>query len=82
MITGTVVNAIGAGCWAIEQDQTRDCIFCHQRCVVRRKFLHVNDRVRFNLAPNPRKPGEEMAVDVEIIGLNVARQTSDLAVKS
>jgi len=79
MFTGTVVNAIAEGCWAIEQDETRDCIFVHQRDVARRKFLHLKDRVRFNLAPNPRKPGEEMATDVEIIGLRIAIQVSDKA---
>jgi len=32
--------------------------------------------VRFNLAPNSRRPGEMETVDVEIIGLTIARQTS------
>ena len=81
MLTGTVINSVGAGCWVIEQDATRDCIFVHQRNVIRRKFLHENDRVRFNLAPNPRTPGEDMAVDVEIIGFTVARRISAPGVK-
>jgi cold shock CspA family protein len=76
MFTGIVVSSGSRGFWFIEQDNTRDCIFCHQNNVVRKKFLHMNDRVRFNLAPNPRRPGEMEAVDVEIIGLTVARQTS------
>jgi hypothetical protein len=76
MFTAIVVSEVGRGCWVAEQDQTRDCIWIHQRFVVGRKFLHINDRIRFNLAPNPRKLGEEMAVDVEIVGLTLARQVS------
>lgn len=76
MFTGTVVNAVGRGCWVIEQDATRDCIWVHQRHVARRRFLHVNDRVKFNIISNPRKPDEVMADAVEIVGLMVARQTS------
>jgi cold shock CspA family protein len=76
MLTGRVVSEVvrGRGCWFIEQDHTRDCIFVHQKHVVRRKFLHINDRVQFNLAPNPIKPGEVMAVDVEIVGVTIALQ--------
>ena len=74
MFTGTVTAIGGSGFWFIEQDQTRDNIFVHQRNVVRKKFLHVNDRVRFNLTPSPRIAGEMEAVDVEIIGLTSARQ--------
>ena len=75
MFTGTVVAEVGRGCWVIEQDLTRDCIWVHQRHVVRRKFLHVNDRVRFNLIPHIKQPDEVMADAVEIVGLVVARQT-------
>jgi cold shock CspA family protein len=76
MVTGIVVAAGGRGFWFIEQDLTRDCIFVHQNSVIGKKYLRVNDRVRFNLTPNPRKAGEMQAVDVEIIGLTLARQTS------
>jgi len=82
MYTGTVINEVGRGCWVIEQDQTRDCIWVHQQYVVRKKFLHVFDRVRFNLIPHVNRPNEMMAGDVEIIGLMVARQTSGGAVQS
>ncbi len=76
MFTGIVVSNLGRGCWFIEQDFTRDCVFVHQKHVIGKKFLHVNDRVRFNLTPNPIKPDQIMASDVEIIGLMVARQVS------
>jgi len=82
MFTGTVIQPAGLGCWLIEQDLTRDCIFAHQRHVKGRKFLHVNDRVHFVLIPNSRRPGNMMADEVEIVGLMVARQVSDTAVKS
>lgn len=78
MLTGTVVSEIrpGKGCWFIEQDYTRDCIFVHQRSVVRKKFLHLKDRVQFNIGPNPFRPGETMAIDVEIIGVTVRAETA------
>jgi hypothetical protein len=76
--TGIVVAASGRGYWFIEQDQTRDCLFVHQRDVVGKKYLRVNDRVRFNRIPNtnPKYSTGFMAVDVEIIGLTIARQKS------
>ena len=76
MFSGVIVSPAGQGCWFIEQDLTRDCVFVHQKHVTRKKYLHLNDRVQFDLAPNPLKPGEMMAVDVEIVGLTIARQTS------
>lgn len=82
MVTGTVVHAGGRGFWFIEQDLTRDCIYVHQNNVVGKKFLHINDRVRFNLAPSVTKPGEMQAVDVEIVGLMIARQTAERVVRS
>jgi hypothetical protein len=75
--TGIVAEVLGHGCWLIEQDLTRDCIWVHQRYVVRRKFLHLNDRVRFSLITHVKTPNEVMADEVEIIGLTVARQVSD-----
>lgn len=74
MFTGLVVQESGRGFWWVEQDSTRDCVWVHQRYVSGRKFLHLGDRVRYKIADNPRRPGEKMAVDVEIIGFTVARQ--------
>ncbi len=81
MFEGTVLQTIALGCWLIEQDLTRDCVFVHQKFVVGRKWLHVKDRVRYNLAPNPRREGEMMATDVEIIGLTVAIQRAEKTVR-
>ena len=82
MLSRIVTDHVASGCWLIEQDFTRDCVFVHQTNVVRRKFLHINDRVRFHKVPNPRTPGEDMAIDVEIVGITVVRQVSDRAVQS
>jgi cold shock CspA family protein len=76
MFTGTVVECLGRGCYLIEQDETRNCVFAHQRNVYRRKFLHVNDRVTFTVSPSTHKPGAEEATDIQIIGLTIARQVS------
>ena len=73
---GSVITEGARGYWFIEQDQTRDSLFVHQSHVKDHKVLHLNDRVRFNVVPNPRKPGEFMATDVEIIGHTIAIQRS------
>lgn len=72
--TGRVDAQIAQGCFMIEQDGTRDGIFCHQRNVIRKRFLRPDDRVRFRLIPSERKPGTVEAVDVELIGHTVAMQ--------
>lgn len=78
MFTGTVVECLGRGCYLIEQDETRNCVFAHQRNVYRRKFLHRDDRVRFNISPSLRKTGDFEATEVQVIGLTA----SDPAVRS
>ena len=35
---------------------------------VRERLLRRGDRVRFTPVPNPRHPGQAMALDVEVIG--------------
>jgi cold shock CspA family protein len=72
---GTIVSASERGFWFAEADSTHQSIFIHQRNVKGRRFLHVNDRVRFDLAPSLIKPGEVEAVNVEVIGHVNGRQT-------
>jgi hypothetical protein len=72
--TGRVDVRIAQGCWIIEQDRTRDGIFCHQRNVIKRRFLRPDDRVRFRIIPSERKLGEVEAVDVELIGHTITVQ--------
>jgi cold shock CspA family protein len=81
MSTGLVVSESTKGYVWVEEDGTRTPVWVHARYVVGKKYLHIGDRVRFNLVPNPRKPGEMMGVDVEIIGFTVARQVGERAVR-
>jgi cold shock CspA family protein len=76
MFTGTIISAPGRGvCWC-EQDATHTSTFVHISQVADRRVLHVDDRIRFDIAPNPARPGQVMAVNVTWIGRVVARQTS------
>jgi len=78
---GTIVSASDRGFWFAEADSTHQSIFIHQRNVKGRRFLHVNERVKFDLAPSTTKPGEVEAINVEFVGMTIARQTSDEAVR-
>ena len=74
MFIGTIVAESDKGYWFAEQDVTHESVFVHHRQVVRGRYLHIGDRIRFSLAPNPSKPDKLWAVDVEFIGIQIARQ--------
>lgn len=78
---GTIVSASDRGFWFAEADETHQSIFVHQKNVVGRRFLHLGERIRFDLAPSKIKPGEPEAVNVDVIPMNIARQTSDRLVR-
>jgi cold shock CspA family protein len=73
---GTIVLASNRGFWFAEVDSTHQSVFVHQRNVKQRRFLHVNDRIQFELAPSPIKLGEIEAVNVEWLGIVIGRQSS------
>jgi cold shock CspA family protein len=77
MLNGTIVTeSNGKGWWIVECDGTSECLFVHHSQVAHNRYLHVGDRIRFDSAPNPRKPGQNCAINVEYVGRVVARQTS------
>jgi cold shock CspA family protein len=75
MLTGLVVFE-GQGWWIVECDNTSEAVFTHHSKVLHNRYLHVGDRVRFESEPNPRKPGQNQAINVQFIGHVIARQTS------
>jgi cold shock CspA family protein len=82
MYTATIVFDSGRGFWFAESDTDHERIFVHQRDVVRKRFLKVNDRISYELAPSVTMPNEMRAVNVTVIGRVIARQISDPAVLS
>jgi cold shock CspA family protein len=81
-VQGRVASEPGNGVWFLECDGTSQTVFCHHSNVANSRYLHVNDRVEFELAPNPRKPGQVQAVNVRFVGRNIARQTSGMGAQS
>ena len=73
---GTIVTTCTRGYWFAETDSTHQSVFVHQRNVKGRRFLHLNDRIQFELAPSRIKHGELEAVNVEWLGIVIAQQTS------
>lgn len=80
----TIVGAStdNRGFWFAEADLTHESVFIHVKNVKGKRFLHLGDRVQFELVPNPRELGEFHAVNVEYIGHVIARQTSRESVQS
>lgn len=54
MATGTVMSAGSKGFWWAEQDFTRDKIFIHITAVSNRKYLHLGDKIRFDIEKTDR----------------------------
>lgn len=75
MFDGIVVFE-GKGWWIVERDITSESVFAHHSKILRNRYLHVGDRVRFEIEPNPQRPGQNRAINVEFLGHIIARQTS------
>ena len=64
---GTILSA-GAGFWFAVTDDTSETVFVHHSQVANNRFLRANDRIEFEIADNPRKPGQKQALAVRYIG--------------
>jgi hypothetical protein len=82
MHTATVVYDSGRGYWFADADSDHERIYIHQRDVIKKRFLKVNDRIRYELYPSDKHPGEVRAVNVEVVGHTIAVQRATSAVKS
>jgi cold shock CspA family protein len=74
---GIITFESGKGYYFAETDDTHQSIFLHQNFVKDNRVLHVGDRVRFNVEPNPRKPGSLHGASIEYLAHIIARQVSD-----
>lgn len=71
-----VTEGNGRGWWLVECDGTSEVLFVHHSQVAKNRYLHVGDRIRFDIAPNPRRPNQNCAVRVEYLGKSITRQVS------
>jgi cold shock CspA family protein len=73
-MNGTIVSESGRGFWFVEVDGTSESVFIHHSHVAQNRYLHIGDRVSFEIQPNPLKPGQRHAVKVTYVGRNIPRQ--------
>lgn len=72
---GTIITS-GRGFWFLVCDGTDETLFLHHTEVVGNRYLRENDRIAFEVAPNPRKPGQRMAVHAQWIGRLIPQDTT------
>ena len=77
----TVIYDSHRGFWFAEVDGTHQSVFVHQKSVKQRRRLHLNDRITLDVIPSPVRPGEFEGENVEWVGVCVARQVSEEAVR-
>jgi cold shock CspA family protein len=82
MYTGIIAFASGKGWYFAEKTDDSTSVFVHQNDIVGGRRLRVDDRIEFDLAPNPRHPGKFCAVNVRYLGHSIARQVSGTAAQS
>ena len=75
-MTATVTSDMTKGFCFAEADGTSQCVFIHVSQVKGERYLHAGDRIKYDLIPNPLRPGQMMAGNVEWIGREIAKQTS------
>lgn len=73
-MTGIIIRDSGRGFYWAEAEDTHQSVFIHQNDVKDQRVLHVGDRIRFDLAPNPARPGQFHGARAEYLGHIVARQ--------
>ena len=70
----TVIYDSHRGFWFAEVDGTHQSVFVHQKAVKGRRRLHLNDRIKLDVIPSTVRPDEFEGLNVEWIGVCVARQ--------
>lgn len=77
---GTISFVSGKGWFFAERDDDSSAVFIHQNEVEKQRFLKVDDRVEFDIAPSLTQPGKTQGVNVRYIGHHIAIQRSGKAV--
>jgi cold shock CspA family protein len=74
---GIITFSSGKGWYFAENLSDHSSTFVHQNQVENQRYLRVDDRISFDLAPSPKAPGKLMAVNVKYLGHIVAAQYGD-----
>jgi hypothetical protein len=74
MFTAMVVFYSGKAHWFANPDSDHERIYIHQRDAARKRFLKVDDRIKYELVPSATKPGAMRSVNVEVIAHVIVRQ--------
>jgi cold shock CspA family protein len=82
MCEGIITFVSGKGWFFAENSADHSAVFVHQNQVENQRYLKVDDRISFDLAPATNHPGKIMAANVKYLGHNIVRQVSDRAVQS
>jgi cold shock CspA family protein len=77
MHEGTITFVSGKGWFFAENDADHSAVFIHQKDVENRRYLKVDDRVRFDLIPSVTRPGQLQASNVKFLGHTIARQVGE-----
>jgi cold shock CspA family protein len=75
MQEATVTFVSGKG-WYFARLANDTAVFIHANNVENQRFLKVDDRVSLDLVPSPKKPNQQMGVNVKYLGHTIARQVS------
>ena len=76
MHEGLITFVSGKGWFFAESLADHSAVFIHQNNVENHRYLKVDDRVQFDLAPSSHTQGKIDAVNVKYISHSIARQTS------
>jgi len=77
MFQGIVTFSSGKGWYFAENLDDHSAVFLHQNNVENSRYLKVDDRVSFDVAPSETHPGKTKAINVKYLGHTIARQVSD-----
>jgi cold shock CspA family protein len=77
MCEGIVTFASGKGWYFAENLADHSAVFVHQNQVENRRYLKVDDKISFDLAPSISRSGEMMAANVKYLGHVIAAQNSN-----
>ena len=76
MLEGIITFVSGKGWYFAENLADHTAVFVHQNQVENQRYLKVDDRISFSIAPSTSNPGKSMAINVKYLGHVIARQVA------
>jgi hypothetical protein len=74
-VKATIDYVSGKG-WFLAHAEDDTCVFIPQKAVEYRRYLKINDRVKFDVIPSTREPGQLEGINVKYLGHIIAAQYS------